>query len=577
MLTILTCSSVRGFLLILSNLQGNAMVNNTRRNTLKLLGVGSLSALTNGCSCFIDKPTRNIQLPNCGEGCYPVFDAHAHFFNASDLQAGGYLTGPVLNDALKLPDHPALRKFVYELGNGIQFVIGRMSISAQDELRDLSRDSQKIFSGFSDSNGLHVDELQLKSEFKSTSSRFYQNLAEFKPGQLETIKESYRQAKLEVLGQSMEAQNKQFAIEQVLESSGMDEFNEDSLYQAMADEDDYESDLKGLNLSFGLENALRRIKAILKFAGHMLSARSANIRAYQLKYSLKSGPSVQQCLDITCDFDYWLGCSKLLSPMEDQIKLHEELHNISGGFTLPLLGVNPIKLCIPSSASQYLCMIDSALSRGIYRGIKLYPQIGYSPTGKVMKNPNICNNINPADLDIPKAMEMLYDIVESHNAVVMAHTTNSKGATQASKELGAPKYWEEVLNNRRNLKVNFGHTGDYGNTSGWQVDFLKLMAKHDFVTGDIGFWQQLRAPGNAANFLKHIQSTVGESIFDKLLYGSDWFMISNEPYDSSYLSKIYASLQTVLKDEPLSNMFYKNAVLQFQTKAADTKHCSSPS
>ncbi|GGO72685.1 hypothetical protein GCM10010982_31400 [Bowmanella pacifica] len=48
-----------------------------------------------------------------------------------------------------------------------------------------------------------------------------------------------------------------------------------------------------------------------------------------------------------------------------------------------MLGVNPWKLVYQQE--EYCAFIDDTLRKGIFKGVKLYPPIGYSPSGVVME------------------------------------------------------------------------------------------------------------------------------------------------------------------------------------------------
>ncbi|MBT1065497.1 hypothetical protein KJY73_18060 [Bowmanella sp. Y26] len=69
--------------------------------------------------------------------------------------------------------------------------------------------------------------------------------------------------------------------------------------------------------------------------------------------------------------------------MQQQIDLYEILHQLTKGYNVPVLGVNSCKLVYQQE--EYCAFIDDTLRNSIFKGVKLYPSIGYSPTGVVME------------------------------------------------------------------------------------------------------------------------------------------------------------------------------------------------
>jgi Amidohydrolase len=236
-------------------------------------------------------------------------------------------------------------------------------------------------------------------------------------------------------------------------------------------------------------------------------------------------------------------------------------------FTVPLLGVNPWKLAEDSNHA-YADFIESTLKRGIFKGIKLYPQIGYSVTGEIDDQHFPCRNKPiPTQRQIMDAMATIISIVkrtpgQSPGAVVMAHTIFSKGATRDSKHLGGPQFWKELIKRHPDLKVNLGHIGGEENLLGWNTEFLKMMNEQaNAVHGDVGHWHTLMRPQAVSEMLSKLTPLQKK----RLMYGTDWFMTSKEPWVEGYLSTLYRNFQAALghDDSTLHDIFYGNAARLF--------------
>ena len=87
------------------------MLDHSRREFLRVLGLSGVGMASGCCvtapsipetssglsaGLLAEDPAAFITAARTG---IPAIDAHAHFFNASDIQAAGYLAGPIANDA----------------------------------------------------------------------------------------------------------------------------------------------------------------------------------------------------------------------------------------------------------------------------------------------------------------------------------------------------------------------------------------------------------------------------------------------------------------------------------------------
>ncbi|NKB99625.1 MAG: amidohydrolase family protein [Pseudomonadales bacterium] len=250
--------------------------------------------------------------------------------------------------------------------------------------------------------------------------------------------------------------------------------------------------------------------------------------------------------------------------IEDQIRVNEKLYEHTQGYAIPVLGVNPWKIY---HFQDYAHLVDATLARGVFKGVKLYPSVGYSVTGDIRRGitDRQCDSKGVSTSIIKEGMERLFEIVSSHDAYVTSHTTYSKGAEPGAEALAGARYWNEVLESRPDMRVNFGHMGDPGDNVGeeWRDGFLNLMNQYEHVHADFGYHEYASYDTLRSDLLRFKRS-YGVSIFDKISYGSDWYMISKDKGANAYLCDSARSFERaveegVIDESQFKAMFYDNA------------------
>jgi hypothetical protein len=97
-----------------------------------------------------------------------------------------------------------------------------------------------------------------------------------------------------------------------------------------------------------------------------------------MRFFFGTSISVDQVLGAFVDFDHWL-TPLLRTAHEDQIKLHQLLSQLSGGYMLPLVAYNPWSDVLDNGKT--LQRILDALDRRGFVGVKIYPPNGFRPYG----------------------------------------------------------------------------------------------------------------------------------------------------------------------------------------------------
>jgi predicted TIM-barrel fold metal-dependent hydrolase len=320
------------------------------------------------------------------------------------------------------------------------------------------------------------------------------------------------------------------------------------------------------------------LRGYIGVVSRMFRKRSANLAEYKQRYSTVKSEYVSHTADVLVDFDYWLGGKESCSSMQEQVQLHEKIHQMTDGFNLPILGVNPIKVILDED--EYLRFIDSTLKRGIFRGVKLYPTLGYSPDGELIKDFAKHLKEFPDDVDLPtkesmrSALDKIYNLCKKYDAFVMAHTDRSKGVTPTSPKLTSPEQWENVLKRHPSLKVNFGHMGELVDIEcarfSWTHRFLRLMNTYDNVYGDLGYWFELTKVDGVQLLDGIIRSLDAdpEKLYRRVMFGTDWYMIGTERRWQKYMTNSVNSFRSKVEQGQISqqnmdNLFRHNAARLF--------------
>ncbi len=298
------------------------------------------------------------------------------------------------------------------------------------------------------------------------------------------------------------------------------------------------------------------------------------------------------------DMDYWLGFggegestigdvgtdafSLRQSAPDEQVKLTEMIQRLHPGRCHGLVSFCPWRQADDTHHNAHVgegsarrrqtaleTVKDAILNRG-FIGVKLYPPMGFQPLG----NAAIPIDGFPAaaaatpfahefGLRIDAALLSLYNFCVEHDVPVMAHTAPSNGAgvfrltknKEISYETRAhPRGWARVLAQPGlgALKVNLAHFGSGPKprvTQDWRVEIGKLMDTHPNVYTDLAHYPEMLMDNftgagqhcrEASQVLTAIRKGFlagepGVTRARRMLYGSDWSMLSKEYYYADYL------------------------------------------
>ena len=533
-----------------------------RRHALRLLGGITLAGL-GGCCSLRPFPSNKIGGdPPAADSIIPFLrprltaspskptkyclDVHAHFFNASDVNVKGYVEESIAHGN----SSPALREFVKLLAPLVDDLAG-LAPQAKDEFDFVSRQMAATeFQSFEE--GAHVLDALADQHRRMVAKEIFSEMK--KRGLDSRFIELLQRHR----SQTMHTEALLTPID----------FTEDTVLDAIDPAKRLE---RHLNLFGTFEPPADAAEAggALEFAGHMLSYRWMNLRTYQQFYTeAEDAFGIDGVFSALVDFDYWLDCPAR-SSREDQVKLHSLLSMLSGGYMLPLVSYNPWTDIKRNGES--LRLVQKAIMEYGFIGVKIYPPMGYYPFGNE-KLHNSSNLPRPNLHDLDDRLEALFSWCAAQGVPVMAHTGESMGRDDPSDEFGGPDGWAALFKRFDGAMppiVQAGHYGGdkqkEGNTRNWSAEFAVLADSSGGAGfyGDLGYWDSLlwcdQEHPECTTAKERLKAALkaGKHTEDRIMYGTDWFMISVLADWGHYPQRLVKNLEGIL---PLDKLFYTNAI-----------------
>lgn len=510
----------------------------TRRSALQLLlSMGALTSMAGCCSMrsfatpAIGSDVPEVVIPSkptvrkSADAPKLVVDAHSHFFNGTDVPVKGYLAGPVAHDL------PAPLKTLAELLAPLADELVSIAPTAAVEFKELvdrfggSTVERKQLSIAALPKETVLDERRKRSEdfYRIVKgSQFERQYNEIKAAQSPQVKLLLAPVETARLGPT-------------------------SLFDAAVTS----TEQKGRK---GLSMVQKRIVAsapyadgFLAFISHMLSPRWHNLRDYAEVYSVTEDAfGIDYALGALVDFDAWLDCAPR-SAQDDQVKLHQLLSLLSGGYMRPLVAYNPWT-DVRDDGAALKRVVDAVTNRG-FVGVKIYPPNGFYPYGNSTRTGS--PSLGPSFSDLDKRLELLWEKCTELNVPVMAHTNQSSGKDFDFDKLGGPDGWKALVarfSERGSPPVNLGHFGGSEDKTTWTAEFADLMTVRggERIYGDIGFWDELQC-GQAGELKcgmarsRLLDALKRPGVSKRIMYGTDWFMLTTRRDWGDYPYEVLAS------------------------------------
>lgn len=464
-----------------------------------------------------------------------VIDAHSHIFNASDLQVGGYLRGPIAYSFQE-----PLRTILQLLAEPVEWFAKHASLSAYSEMKVLS---SVTFSSETDSRSKLK---QLASAHKEWAAMKLMSL--INGTEVEGRINSYLFSHARDFGKQIVKLNEKYLL---------DAFEYGAAIEPTA---------RGADL----------LKGMFAFIGFILSPRYSNLMDYQKGYAESDNSfGVDGCYSALVDFDYWIGnCDHTVSRLRDQILLTKRISDLSDGYMKPLVAYNPWTDI--EDGDESISLVIDAIKNHNFKGVKIYPPMGFFPSNNA-NNPNLPTDAKFPDLQkLDEKLSYFFAKCRELDIPVMAHSNESMGRKPSHDELGGPQGWRSFFNDGGNAgtKINLAHIGGEsggGSAANWTKQFAEIMAQDSAsnLYGDLGFWDGAVARDQEAIKrlveLLHIPVSNNQIVADRIMFGTDWFMLARTGNWSEYAFEFQEALVNAnVSQNILDKIFFKNAERFFE-------------
>ena len=217
------------------------------------------------------------------------------------------------------------------------------------------------------------------------------------------------------------------------------------------------------------------------------------------------------CTPLMMDMAYCEGYGGETKSYEDQLRetaaaaeaVNRKYHRTR---MLPFIAADPHR-------EDVCTIVTGALEKGTFRGVKVYPVMGFTPD------------------DI--RLYPIYEYCVQNSIPITTHCQN--GGIPGLGDyyhLADPEHWAPVLKDFPALTLNLAHNDRTG--SAWQAKIAELIHTYPNVYTDISYnYEMWFMPKRYFTNIKNMLST--PKIQDRLLYGTDWFMGRYFWTEASYL------------------------------------------
>ncbi len=243
----------------------------------------------------------------------------------------------------------------------------------------------------------------------------------------------------------------------------------------------------------------------------------------------------------------------------DHLEELELLHDENPETVLPFLAVDPRRKGIVS-------LVREKVINGCFKGIKLYPPLGYFPTHPdLYPIYDLCieHDVPVTVHAMPKALDSLcseiYTMRKRDGSLVEEHYDRKYGQTP-SDFFAEPDNWRELLRDPRysNIRLNFAHFGGMTHieafadnafdSSNWTHQIVKLMNEYENVYADCSYCSK----GRIMQWINCILDKEPR-VKERLMFGTDYLMVLVDTELEHGLKGYFDSYRHCPEDMFLSN------------------------
>jgi predicted TIM-barrel fold metal-dependent hydrolase len=212
-----------------------------------------------------------------------------------------------------------------------------------------------------------------------------------------------------------------------------------------------------------------------------------------------------------------------------------------------------------------LQQVREALQEHGFIGVKLYPPMGFRPSGNKagQSYPKaVLNRLHGRiSADLEKALDDLYALCSEMGVPILAHAAESNGAGPQYEGRADPAFWIPVFRRWPSLHVCLAHFGRFSYVSAgaphgakppetsWEWTLGRYIKEHPEapVFADISYFSEILGAskeqrsafaGQFRRFAKQFDNSLSH-----LVFGTDWIMLGRENAADDYLGTTHAFLR----------------------------------
>jgi len=335
----------------------------------------------------------------------------------------------------------------------------------------------------------------------------------------------------------------------------------------------------------------RTVSGMLDFVIKNFHYRYVMIDDYLSSFTYTTGNCVDLMVAGMVDYDWWLtgqDRKATQTPLETQVQVMKQISILSRGQVHGLVPFDPFhevafRAGKSSDKKSPLQLVQDAIMSDGCVGVKMYPPMGFAPFGNATLNgywngaglPTWVNGqIGYSDGTfatfgerLDQALEEFYSWCVDNDVPVMAHSTVSNGVSDMLAKLAAADHWKPALKNHPNLRISFGHLGDFSDTlnvaSAPDADkFIAFMSNAPNSYADSAYFSAiLTEPSCVRDRLVEYYQKGGTLLPDRLMYGTDWNLLITQGDIQDYYQYFVQAFKEIDKTTPQASLrfFGKNA------------------
>jgi hypothetical protein len=468
----------------------------TRRAFCNTLG---LSGLAWALPAYSLKPAQPWSCVEAGLAPHQRIDAHVHIFNGTDLQIAGFLKEPVANE------FPEIRVLLSLVAEPLQNFVWGVSPTAKKEMRKLNQIADqtgaRAFSAQEFGSALRSDRAETRAQYN------------------EFLRQQFRREEVrrELIKMIKQRKNDHHTIQE------LDKIPAPGTERGLAHRVDVSSGIP-----------------VFDFLEPFFSYRYSNFFELVEQFTCTNVSPIDTFVALLVDFDVTLGTpsgAPTPSTVDDQIRVTSRICELSRGHLIALAPYCPLKDVALNNAS--LTNVLKAWKQPGFVGAKLYPPMGFYPSGNTGKNGKAIDDV----------LAQFYHECIYSDAVVLAHAGPSYCAKSGRCEYPGPKAWVKAIDGvfdteHKPLRAALGHFGGPFDKQRpeahiWPEEFIDLMKEPagQKLYADLSYASEILQPSNDSFVVKRLTGLMNRSsspLSERLIYGSDWLLLGLQSQWRSY-------------------------------------------